>query len=398
MSTLATTNAAQPRETWVWKLIWAVIAFLLLAIGICLLVAVSTPEHVANRDFVSYWAAGQQLIHGENPYAANRIFAIEQSVGWQGSVLIMRNPPWGLFLTLPLGTVPARGGYLFWSLFNLGAWLGSVHLIWIMNGRQKNSLHLIAYVFAPAVACFVLGQMTAFVLLGLTLFLYFHRRMPWLAGGALMLCTLKPHLLLPFEVVLLAWAVTSKAYRVMGGAAISLAICGAVPLLFNPSIYRQYAAMASTSGVRAEFIPTLSELLRIVVDPKAFWLQFLPALAACAWAGWYFHRHRENWDWHRRGPLLIVVSFAVAPYAWYFDAIILLPSILYAAYRARHSDLAVLYLLLVAADAQMLLSMQPHSAWNLWPGVAWVSWYLWAMRGSRSSPALPAGTSTVCQR
>ena len=398
MSTLVTTNAAPPRETWVRKLIWGGIACLLLAIGICLLVAVSTPEHVANRDFVSYWAAGQQLIHGQNPYDANRIFAIEQSVGWQGSVLIMRNPPWGVFVALPLGAVSLRGGYLFWSLFNLGAWLGSIHLIWIMNGRQKNSLHLIAYVFAPAVACFVLGQTTSFVLLGLTLFLYFHQRRPWLAGGALMLCALKPHLLLPFGVVLLAWAFTSKAYRVVGGAAISLAICGAVPLLFNPLIYRQYVAMARTSGIRTEFIPTLSELLRIVVDPKAFWIQFLPALAACVWAGWYFHRHRENWDWRRGGPLLIVVSFAVAPYAWYFDATILLPSILYAAYRAHHSDLAVLYLLLAAADAQMLLSMQPHSAWNLWPGVAWVAWYLWAMRHNRSSEMLSEAVSAATLR
>jgi hypothetical protein len=346
---------------------------------------VSTPEHVANRDFVSYWAAGQQLVHGENPYAADRILALEQSVGWKGSVLIMRNPPWGLFLALPLGLFPLREGYLFWSLLNLGAWLGSIHLIWIMNGWQKNSLHLIAYVFAPAVACFVLGQTTQFVLLGLTFFLYFLRTRPWLGGTALTLCTLKPHLILPFGVVLLAWAVVSKAYRLVCGAAISFAICGAVPLFFDPSIYRQYIAMARTSGVKTEFIPTLSELLRIVVDPKALWLQFLPALAACAWAGWYFHRHHENWDWRKRGPLLIIISFAVAPYAWYFDATILLPSILYAAYRARRSDVAVLFLLLVATDAQMLLSMQPHSAWNLWPGVAWVSWYLWAMRNSRAS-------------
>jgi hypothetical protein len=312
----------------------------------------------------------------------------------------MFNPPSALFLTLPLGAVRPRAGYLLWSLCVLGAWLGSIHLLWIMNGRQKNSLHLIAYVFAPAVACFVLGQMAVFALLGLTLFFYFYRVRPWMAGAALLLCALKPHLFLPFGAALLAWTITRKDYRVLSGAAVAFAISCAVPLIFDPSIYLQYAAMSRSSGVmvKAAFIPTLSEVLRFAVDPNDFWIQFLPAAAGCLWALWYFHRHSDEWDWYRHGALAVLVSFLVAPYAWYFDAVILLPSLLYAAYRARPGALAVLFLLLAADGAQMLLLTPVQSAWYLWPGVAWAAWYLWAMRGSRSSPALPAGASTVCQR
>ena len=389
MSTLVSPKASPPTKTLFQKLMQGTIACLLLAVSICLLAFVSTDDMVANRDFISYWAAGQQLVLGANPYAAQNIFAIERSVGWHGSMLIMRNPPLGLFLTLPLGTVRPRVGYLLWSLCVLGAWLGSIHLLWIMNGRYKNGLHLIGYVFAPAVACFVLGQTAMFVLLGLALFLYFHRSSPILAGAALVLCALKPHLFLPFGAVLLLWAVTRRAYRVLSSAAIALAICCVVPLFFDPSIYLQYLAMAHTSSVRAEFMPTLSELLRIAVNPNIFWLQFLPAFAGCLWAIWYFRRHRTIWDWRTHGPLLMLVSVVVAPYAWYFDGTVLLPSILYAAYRARPSALAVLFGLLAVAGVQLLLNTKPHSAWYLLSSPAWLAWYLWSMRRSPSSTSLP---------
>lgn len=386
MSTLAPRDDIPLTNTFSRKLMRGIVAGALLAVSICFLAYTTSTESIANRDFIAYWAAGQQLVHGANPYDATRIFALERSAGWHGRwPMIMHNPPSGLYLVLPLGIVRPKTGYLLWSVFILGAWLVSIHMLWIMNGRSKNALEFIGFFFAPAMACFVLGQMAAFVLLGLTLFLYFHRTRPWLAGAALVFCALKPHLFLPFWVVLLAWAVTCKAYRVVSGAAVALIFSCAVPLIFDPSIYRQYTAMAHTSGVQDLLMPILSELLRITINPNAFWLQFLPAFAGCLWASWYFHRHSEEWDWARHGPLLVLVSFVVAPYAWYFDAIILLPCILHAAYRSRPNDLAILFGLLAVAGVQLLLDTQPFSAWYLWPTATWPAWYLWAMRDGHSS-------------
>jgi len=388
MSTLAQPPVS-PTGTFFRKLLLAATACLLLAVSLGMLAFVTTNEKVANRDFIEYWAAGQQFVHGANPYDANRIFALERSAGKHAPApIIMFNPPSAVFLTLPLGYVSPRVGYLLWSLLLFGAWLGSIHLLWIMNGRSRNARHFIGYFFAPAIASYSLGQMAMFVLLGITLFLYFHRTRPWLAGAALLLCALKPHLFLPFWVALLAWTVTRKVYRVALGAMAAVVISWIVPLFFDPSIYSQYAAMASTSGVSDLFMPTMSALLRLAVNPNAFWIQFVPAFAGCIWAFWYFHRHRESWDWGRHGLLLIVVSFLVAPYAWYFDAVILLPSLLYAVYRVRFSALSVLILLLVAAAVQMQLAVQPNSAWYLWPDIAWPAWYLWAMRPGRSSASV----------
>ena len=388
MSTLAPLDAIPLTNTFFRKLLRGIVAGALLAVSIWFLAYTTSTESIANRDFISYWAAGQQLVHGENPYDAQSIFAIERWVGWHGSRLIMRNPPSGLFLTLPLGMVRPKAGYLLWSVLILGAWLGSIHLLWIMNGRSKNGLHLIGYVFTPAVACFIHGQTAMFVLCGLTLFLYFHRRRPMLAGAALVLCALKPHLFLPFGTVLLVWTIARRVYRVLAGAAIALAISSAVPLILDPYIYLQYAAMARTSGVKTEFIPTLSELLRIAVNPNAFWLQFLPAVAGCLWAIWYFLRHRAVWDWSVHGPLLILFSFVVAPYAWFFDTTVILPSIFYAAYRARPTALVVLFGLLALAGVPLLFATPPHSAWFVWSSPAWLAWYVWTMRRGPNSTRL----------
>ena len=389
MSTLASEVSTSSADTFSRKLMRGIVAGVLLAVSICFLGYTTSTDSVANRDFIAYWAAGQQLVHGANPYDANQIFAIQRSADWHGSpMLIMRNPPSGLFLTLPLGVVSLKTGYLLWSLLIFGAWLGSIHMIWIINGQPNNLLHFIGYFFAPAIACFLLGQMAAFVLLGLTLFLYFHRRRPMLAGAALVLCALKPHLFLPFGTVLLVWVVAHRAYRLLSGAAIALAISSAVPLIFDPSIYGQYAAMARTSGVKDDMVPTLSEFLRIAIKPDAYWLEFLPAVAGCLWAIWYFRRHRAVWDWNTHGLLLVPVSFLVAPYAWFFDAIILLPSLLYAAYRARPSALAILFGLLAVAGVLLLHGTSAHSAWYVWSGPAWLAWYVWATRRCPSSMRL----------
>ena len=57
----------------------------------------------AARDFISYWAAGQQLAHGQNPYDMQAVKALEVAAGRSPSepVLMMRNPPLAFFTMRP---------------------------------------------------------------------------------------------------------------------------------------------------------------------------------------------------------------------------------------------------------------------------------------------------------
>lgn len=333
------------------------------------------------RDFVVFWATGQQLIHHANPYDAAAMGQIEHTAGFAAGygVLFMRNPPWALPLVLPLGLVGVRVGALIWSLFLFACLAVSGWQIWIMHGRIGNRLYWLAFSFAPALVCLFVGQTALFSLLGLVLFLRLYRTRPFLAGLALWLCALKPHLFLPFGVVLLAWIAVSRSYKILAGAAAALAASCAVAWLIDPTAFSDYTNMMRTPGIEKEFIPCLSVALRLWLSPRIIWLQYLPAVIACAWALAYYWPRRNKWDWMMNGSVLMLVSLVVAPYCWLYDQGLAIPALMQGAHMSRsRSLLAILALANLPIEIGLMCGIRITSALYLWTAPAWLAWYLFA--------------------
>jgi hypothetical protein len=266
-----------------------------------------------------------------------------------------------------------------------------------MHGRPKGLVSLLGCSFAPALACLLAGQVSLFVLLGLVLFLKFHRSSPLLAGVSLWLCMLKPHLFLPFGLVLLAWTITCRSYKVLLGAALALGASTGMILMLCPHVFIQYQQMMAAARV-IEAIPCLSIMLRWIISPNTIWLQYLPVLLGCVWALLYFRRHRDAWNWMEHGSLLMLVSVLVAPYTWLMDQAILIPALLHAAYFTRSRTLITILALASAVIETATLRGIPllHSAFYLWSAPAWLVWYLVAGRSSVAMkqvdpPALASG-------
>jgi hypothetical protein len=343
------------------------------------------------RDFISYWAAGQQLIHHQNPYDPSATLSLERSMGFPpgGEALIVRNPPSALVLVAPLGWISFRAAALIWSLLLIGSWLLSLRLLWSIEGRPIKRFNVFGYslspeflltLFAPALACVLFGQTALFALLGLALFLRFHRSNPFLAGVSLWLCALKPHLFLPFAAVLLLWIVVTRSYAVFAGTAIALAASSLIALRLDPSAWTQYAQMMRTAGLEREFIPCLSIALRFAISPGTTWLQFLPTALGCVWAIHYFWSRRNTWSWAHDGPLLVLVSMLLSPYAWLTDQVLAIPALLLAACRAGFRSLLVLALVSSAVEIAILRGLYLHSAFYLWTQAAWLVWFLVVQR------------------
>ncbi len=341
-------------------------------------------HHLAvSRDFVVYWATGQQLVHHGNPYDATDMGQTEHGAGFDGKgVYYMRNPPWSLPLALPLGFMSARVAALPWSLFILGLLIWSVRMLWTMYGSPGTHLEWLGYCFPPALICVIAGQTAIFLLLGLVLFLRLYAKHPYWAGAALWFCTLKPHLLLPFGVLLLLWIVLTRSYRILLGAIAAIAASCAVTELLDPQAWSQYSHWAHNSGIANEFIPCLSVLLRDAINPAAHWLVFVPALAGSAWALVYFWPRRHAWDWIEHGNLVVLVSIFVAPYCWLWDHSLAIPALLYGLARtASRGMVAVLALLFVALEVQpFAFQVGLNSKLFLWPAAAWVVWYVVMLR------------------
>jgi len=360
------------------------LAFAAFALGICVLML--TGNRPGGRDFISFWAAGRQIVHHANPYDGARIFQIERSLGFPdgAQVLIMRNPPSALCLVMPLGLLGPRSASLFWSLLLLAAFAVSVHMLWVMHGRPDNKLHLLGYSFAPALACIFGGQTSLFALLGFVLFLRLPRKHPFLAGLSLWLCALKPHLFLVAGAALILWVVVSRSYRILAGLALAVISSSLVASYLDPSVWVEYRQMMHSSGLEHEFIPCLGVALRFVIDSRAMWLQYIPAVIGCAWAVHFYLLHRDRWEWMEHGALLMLVSILLSPYAWFTDQALLIPALLAGAYCATsRGQIEVLALASAVIEIEQLSGVTMHSALLLWTAPLWVGWYLYVSSRSR---------------
>lgn len=383
-----------------------------LVVGICTLLFALTivgigaslfGSHAAGtRDFVEYWASGHLLARHANPYDGDAILALERSVGFPVGVpvLIMWNPPPALLLVLPLGFLGPTTAELLWFFLLLACLVASVRMVWIMHGCQKNQLHWLGYSFAPALSCLLSGQVSIFVLLGLVLFLRLHRKRPFLAGVSLWLCLLKPHLFLPFGIVLVVWAIVTRSYKLLMGTAIALAVSSAIASILDPLVwvhYRQMMSTMSTVRMQQQIIPCVSIMLRWMISPKTMWLQYLPSALGCIWALAYFRKHYDHWDWIEHGSLLILVSVLLAPYSWLMDQAILIPALLHAAYLTRSRSLiAILALASAVIEVGILLGLPLlHSVFYLWTAPFWLAWYLYATKRSNTTNAYDAPCSLV---
>jgi hypothetical protein len=356
----------------------------LMAIAIAVLEASATGMSGAagGRDFIAYWAAGQQLVHGANPYEGAAILKLEAAAGLTGNrPNLMLNLPVAFFLAWPLGFVSARLGMVVWTIAIIVSLMVSIRMLWILLGRQEGRLHLLSYLFAPVLACLMAGQLGTFMLVGVVAFLYFRASRPAIAGAALVLCAIKPHLFPAFGVVVVVWAIRQRAYRMMAGFAVALAASCAFSLLVDRQAWSQYAwMMSSTAEVRDEFIPTLSMMFRLAIDRDAVWLQFLPAAAGSIWGLWYFWTRRDRWNWMDHGLLLLIVSEACSPHAWFTDEVVVLPAVLAALYRAEEGgrSLWIFAILTGGALAEVMTQVPIITPFYLWTVPAWLGWYLYA--------------------
>ena len=348
-----------------------------------IIISMADKTVLGSRDFVVFWATGEQLAHHANPYDPVALLTIERASGLTAryGVMYMRNLPFALPLVYPLGFLSLQLASILWTLLLAVCLAASVCMLWLLHGRPKGSRHWLGYSFGPALICLLMGQSTILALFGLVLFLRFHRSWPFVAGISLWLCMLKPHLFLPFAVVLLAWIVVSRSYRILIGAGAALAASLWITYLIDPMAWIQYLQMARRSGIQMEFIPCISVVMRFWISKGSVWLQYAPAVLACVWALGYFWPRRFTWDWVKdNGSLLMLVSLVSAPYSWLYDSSIAIPALLQGAFVTRIRSLVIALAFLSAlTEAALLGNLVRPSAiylWTIWSAPAWLVWYL----------------------
>lgn len=342
------------------------------AVALSFVYVASKPE---GKDFIAYWSAGQQLVKHQNPYSRNEVFALEQSVGLHSpKPLVMRNPPWTLFLVYPFGYMSPRVGLIFWMLGTLGTVTLCLRIFEVPASNR-----LLGFCFAPSYASIAVGQSSPLLLLGFTLFVQLRRPRPMLAGAAILFMLAKPHILLVLLPVILLDCVYRRSYRILAGAGAAVALASSLASIFNISIWGYYLAMLRASRIEDDFIPTAIGALSVLTFPHHPMLQFIPSAIALPWAIWFYWKNREQWDWRTDSLPLLVVTVLVSPYAWMTDEIVLLPALLLAVsspLRARYT-FAIFMAVNTVVLAMLMQQVQLPSGAYAWTSIAWSAIFLY---------------------
>jgi hypothetical protein len=155
--------------------------------------------NVSQRDSIQYWAAGKLLVRRNNPYDVKSTAELEWEQGYaQSRPLLVRTPPWSLFLFLPLGLVNAFWGWMLWMAASAASLILAMRLsrnMFQKSDELRSVFLFVGYLFAPVLACLEAAQIGFVLLIGIVLFLYFEKERPFQAGAALVLPFAKPHLL-----------------------------------------------------------------------------------------------------------------------------------------------------------------------------------------------------------
>lgn len=360
------------------------------------------------NDFIAYWTVGRLLLDGSNPYSVDAILELQRSIG---SLFIdpgvVRNPPWTLPLLIPFASLDFVAGWYAWAVSQIVLVGGCSAVLWRMfGGRGRPAVAIgLTFAFPPALFVALGGQIAGILLLGITGFTWaINRRRDFVAGLFLALLTLKPHLLLPFGLGVLLWTVRERRFGPLIGATVGVVAGSLMALLLQPDVFSQYLEFARLQVPDEDLVSTPGAALRLLVGFDRFWIQWVPAAVGIGWVTAYYRRRAGSWDWREEMPLLVAVSWIVAPYGWVYDMALLVPMVLDGAVRIEAAkDVRVARRSLAAFVLAGVLVWAQHLAFgsgvvHAWVGPAVLGCWLYVRRrvespgartGVAAGPAVP---------
>lgn len=376
-----------------------VLAFLLVAsilVLIRLLPNLTKPEVIPSDDYLHFWASGKLNLEGDDPYKLENIekltlsqLSIEQasSTGLLFTKPITLNFPWAVTILMPFALFSFPTSRFIWLMISITIILLSSLMLWKVdsgNPRLRWLALLITFTFAPTISVLEKGQITPFLLLGLSGFLYYsvHHQNDWLAGAFLSFLTFKPQVILLLWIPILVWVIVQKRWIIIISTIVMVILLSILSFLPNPQIFQQYYRMLQTYHLTDWANPTIGAYLRFFwLGIDKFWIQFLPAIIGGIWVIYYWFRRKQNWNWIEETPIILFVALITSPYLWTYDLVILVPAILLATIWIVEDwkhwiTLLVVFVYLMINILDLVLHMKLDEFWFIWLTPALFIWFL----------------------
>lgn len=372
-------------------------------IGIVLTLPPSTFGRIGRSDFNAYWSASYLLAQSQDFTDRDLMLAVEaeQTERSTDYAMMTWNPPWLLALLLPLTIFDFSQAALIWLFVNIGIIFTASILIWRMWPRSDHSGYrvfvapVVAFAFSSTLVALIAGQVSALVLLGLVLFLYFHHRSsPFLAGAALTLVMVKPHLVYISLAIIFLQALSVRRWRFFAGFCLTILLLTFVVFGLRPTVLSDYLGLLQQETRLLRWnVPTMGGAIQAYTGSnlgKYLALIVLPITVLIWWV-----RFRDA-EMQTVVTTATVLSLITAPFGWSYDLVLLLIPIIqlvaFSLERESNSYETILVLLLLLFMDVITFYLRLHvnsEVFFFWVAPLIGILYLWMLTRGRNL-AVPA--------
>jgi hypothetical protein len=290
------------------------------------------PGHLTKIDYRAYWGASRLLANSENFSDEERLLELQrQTTGWtEDKAMMTWNPPWLLGWFLPYAALTFNRSSWLWFLTNIFLIFSSVILLWRVFCNKQDSQRtiwipfILAFIYIPTLTTLLVGQITSLVLFGLSGFLFFdQRRRQFVSGASLALTTVKPHLVFITLPLLLLELARQRRWRSFAGLLAPVFLGILLVFLLRPTFIPEYINSIGGGSLTRVTTPTITFILTYVSGLS--FLRFIGFLIIPAFVAWWYYRQRNNpIEMKDLVIVTLIVSFLFTPFAWSFDAIVLI--------------------------------------------------------------------------
>ena len=311
-----------------------------------------TSDLNVGSDFVEYWAAARLDLVGQNPYDASTMAAAQRDLASQlnqsmklspgivqrylglqlNQPMMMYNPPWVLAMVMPVSLLPYHAALMFWLALEFAVVVVCSDACWRLYGGTRGKrpvAWLLGMLFVPTASGIAWGNISPFMLLGATAFMWAAKDGHWgRAGLSTVLLAIKPQVTYLFWPALVIWVLQERRWRLFLTGLAAGTAATAIPIAFNPPVLVQYIQGVATHPPLSwdPAVPALA--LRLIFGADKTWLQFVPSLLGLVWWAWRWHAQRATWHWEEQLPVLLLVSYATSAYGWTSDQVIFVPALM----------------------------------------------------------------------
>lgn len=293
---------------------------------------VELPGNTGQGDFRGYWSASYLLAHSENfaDDALLRQVQREQTNFDEEFAIKTWNLPWILVWFLPYTWVSFEQAARLWFFTNIlvlqASIIGSWKIVTAVSPTPSKWSWVLplltAILFPSTLVALIYGQVNIIVLGGIVGFLYFYQRSQDIpAGVALVLTTLKPHLVYLTLPIILVQLLVERRWRVLAAAAVTILASTAVLFLLRPTFLPEYLASMGGGDLLGWETATLTTYLSFKLNWLWIRLIGIPLLPVVLLLWW---RLRQRISFNHTMQVAVLLSIITMPFGWSYDFVLLL--------------------------------------------------------------------------